>query len=153
MAAVAESRLGRPVEFELSMENVDKPPLDFTEIAQRLDQFAPNQSVWLTRAPTFLAKSQLFPAATFVVGADTIVRIADPTYYGGSEAACRAAIAEIARRGCRFLVFGRLMGDCFRTLPALNLNSELHALCTEITEQDYRIDVSSTLLRSARYLN
>jgi nicotinic acid mononucleotide adenylyltransferase len=150
MAEVAQARLGRRVEFELSMENVDKPPLDFTEIARRLEQFAPNQPVWLTRAPTFLAKSQLFPGATFVVGADTIVRIADPAYYGGSEAACRAAIAEIARRGCRFLVFGRLMHDSFQTLSGLNLTSDLHALCAEIPAHEYRLDISSTQIRRSR---
>ncbi len=39
MAAVAERLAGERVTFELSMENVEKPPLDFVEIARRLEQF------------------------------------------------------------------------------------------------------------------
>ena len=53
MAELAGNILATPVEFEISIENVDKPPLDFTEMAERLKQFGPAQTVWFTRAPTF----------------------------------------------------------------------------------------------------
>jgi hypothetical protein len=121
--------------------------LDFTEIARRLGQFSPDQPVWLTRAPTFLVKSQLFPGATFIVGADTAVRIADPRYYGNDLVARDAAIDAIGRRGCRFLVFGRLMTGSFRLLSQLEMPPRLLELCTEIPEARYRVDVSSTELR------
>jgi hypothetical protein len=88
---VAEEILGVAVEPEISILNVDKPPLDYLEIARRTAQFARGQAVWLTRAATFDEKSRLFPGATFVVGADTLRRIADPGYYGNDAAACRAA--------------------------------------------------------------
>ena len=70
MAAVAEQVLGHPVAFEISIENVDKPPLDFLEIDQRAGQFSPEQTLWLTRAPQFVDKAQLFPGATFELAHD-----------------------------------------------------------------------------------
>jgi len=147
MAETAEALTGKQVEFELSIENVDKPPLDYTEIARRAEQFATSRPLWLTRTPTFTAKSQLFPAATFVVGADTIRRIADPRYYGGDSAACRSAIARIAENGCRFLVFGRWFDGSFHSLADLELPAELKALCREVPEETCRVDISSTELR------
>src|SRR5690606_32509327 len=115
MADVAARILGCPVAFEISIENVDKPPLDFLEMQSRLRQFDPSDAVWLSVAPTFVRKSALFPGCTFVVGADTVARIGQERYYGSPQA-MDAAIAEIAARGCRFLVFGRAVGDSFHTL-------------------------------------
>ena len=110
MAELAAEIVGAPVEFEMTILNVDKPPLDYVEIERRLVQFGASETVWLTRTPTFVEKSTQFPGATFVVGADTIRRIAEPRYYGGNVKGRDAAIEEIARRGCRFLVFGRALG-------------------------------------------
>jgi nicotinamide mononucleotide (NMN) deamidase PncC len=146
LADVARRRLGVPVEHEISVLNVDKPPLDYTEMKQRLDPFGPAETLWFTRAPLFQEKADLFPGATFIVGADTIERIGEPRYYG--EAASRdRAIAHLAERGCRFLVFGRLMGETFRTLDDLPLPPALRALCTEIPAAEFREDISSTELR------
>jgi len=150
MAEVAAEWLGTAVEFELSIENVDKPPLDYTEIARRRSQFSPTQPLWLTRAATFFDKSQIFPGASFLVGADTIVRVADARYYGGDEAACRNAIESIAQRACRFLVFGRFFNGTFQSLKDLDLPSNLQAICQEIPEHKCRIDVSSTEIRQGK---
>ncbi len=147
MAEVAAPQTCGRVEFELSMENVEKPPLDFTEISRRLGQFSPSHTVWLTRAPTFLVKSELFPKATFVVGADTVVRIADPHYYNDDPAARTAAIDTIVRRGCRFLVYGRILAGGFRSLTELDLPPALQKICREIPEEDFRDDISSTEIR------
>jgi nicotinamide mononucleotide (NMN) deamidase PncC len=149
MAELAEQRLKQPVQIELSVENVDKPPLDFAEIRQRLAAHS-DRVVWLTRAPTFLRKAELFPGATFVVGADTIVRIAEPRYYGGSVEACRAAIERIAQLGCRFLVFGRVVNGTFESLDDLRLPVELRAICDGVGEHEFRDDISSTALRRAQ---
>lgn len=147
MAEIAAAQLGVPVEFEISIENVDKPPLDYTEIAERATQFLPEQPLWLTRAATFVGKSALFPGTVFVVGADTITRIADPRYYGQDPAACRQAIATLSERGCRFLVFGRRSPTGFETLAALHLPTELLAICEGVPAERFREDVSSTELR------
>jgi nicotinamide mononucleotide (NMN) deamidase PncC len=147
MAAVAARRLGCPPVYEISITNVDKPPLDFIEIDRRLAQFGAADKLCLTRAPTFVEKAPLFPGATFVVGADTIERIADPKYYGGSTAGPDRAVRSIADQGCRFLVFGRLAAGQFRSLTDLKLPEALAALCQTVSEAEFRADVSSTDLR------
>lgn len=150
MAACARQILGADVAFEISIENVDKLPLDFMEMAARVGQFEPSQGVWLTRAPHFSEKANLFPGATFVVGADTIARIGQPRYYGGQQAAASAAIDEIAARGCRFLVFARKVDGVVRTLADLQLPPALVRLCQEVPEEVFRQDISSTQLRAAQ---
>lgn len=147
MAATAAKIAGSPVEFEISLTNVDKPPLDYMEIESRLAQFGPDDRVWLTRAPTFVEKAALFPGATFVVGADTIVRIADPKYCGGDSARVELAIDQLAASSARFLVFGRLVKGRFESLADLSLPVRLTALCTEIPPSEFRLDISSTELR------
>jgi hypothetical protein len=150
MAQIAVEKLGGEVAFELSVTNVDKPPLDFVEICERLRAIRekhPTSSVLLTAAPTFREKAAIVPATTFVVGADTVLRIANPKYYGCDERRRDQAIAEIARAGCRFLVFGRQIGEQFRCLSDVELPKELKALCDEVPESEYHEDVSSTELR------
>lgn len=158
MAQLAGERLRLPVEFELSIHNVDKPPLDYLELRDRAQQFGENETLWLTRAPTFEEKSRIFSDATFIVGADTIARIADAAYYGDSQRAMLAAIDRIAERGGRFLVFGRaaqvakdsaehLSGKVFQGLQSLDLPSSLLAICDQVPESEFRADVSSNELR------
>ncbi|MBN1910591.1 MAG: CinA family protein [Pirellulales bacterium] len=150
MAQMAEELLGRPVEFEISILNPDKPPIDFDQMKRRLAQFDDRQTVWLTRAATFVEKAILFPGATFVVGTDTLRRIAQPRYYGDDPAACRAALSRIAARGCRFLVFGRNTGTGFVSLSHLDLPDPLRSLCREVPADQFREDISSTEIRQAR---
>jgi nicotinamide mononucleotide (NMN) deamidase PncC len=148
MAEVAAQRCGSPVTFELSISNVDKPPLDFIEIADRLSQFQGEQ-VLLTRAPTFVEKAELAPGCTFVVGVDTLVRIGDPIYYGGDATKRDAAIEALTNSGCRFLVFGRSLNGKFVAMSDVELPPVLRALCDEVPESVFREDVSSTELRRA----
>ncbi len=149
MAEMAAQLMAAPVAFELSIENVDKPPLDFIEIDQRARQFSSTDRVWLTRAPTFVEKAALFPGATFVVGTDTLVRIADARYYGGDASAADAAISSIAAQGCRFLVFGRSISGRFQTLADRQLPESLVRLCQQVPESAFREDVSSTEIRQS----
>jgi hypothetical protein len=147
MAEIASQRYGRPVTFELSIANVDKRPLDFIEIADRLQQFA-DRPVLLTRAPTFVEKAQLAPGCVFVVGADTIARIADPVYYNGDASQRDAAIAAIVDRGCRFLVFGRTINGAFSLLSDVQIPLPILDICDEVPESEFNADISSTALRA-----
>lgn len=146
LVRVAEQRLGGPVAFEMACVNVDKPPLDFLTIESRCRQFI-DRPVVLTHAPTFVLKSRLFPKTTFVVGIDTAERIVQPKYYGG-EAEMIAALSEIRSHGGRFLVAGRLDRKSFHTLRDLGLPPSLRDLFEEISEAEFRSDLSSTELRS-----
>jgi len=149
MAAIAQKLLGVAVEFEISILNVDKPPLDYLELRRRTGQFDAAQTVWLTRLATFEAKSRRFPGATFVVGADTLRRIAEPRYYGGDARACRAALESIAERGCRFLVFARSEKGEVVTVADLDLPAPLPAICRQVPPEQFLEDISSTKLRSS----
>ena len=149
MAAIAQEWLHEPAVWEITASNVDKPPLDFAEIERRLAQFSSDEAVYLTMAATFEEKSRLFPNATFVVGADTLQRIADPKYYGGSSTVCQSVFEQIAGRNCRFLVYGRTMGGNFMRLGDLSLPETLRALCREVPPEVFREDISSTEIRKA----
>jgi hypothetical protein len=84
---------------------------------------------------------------TFVVGVDTMQRIADPRYHGGDQAAWQAAMERIAARGFRFLVFGREREGRFVGLEDLDLPANLRGLCRGIPAAMFREDISSTALR------
>ena len=141
----AASGSGARVAFELSVANVDKPPLDYVELRQRLAQFA-TEEVVVTNAPTFVAKAHAVGGVVFVVGVDTLARIGAARYYGGAQAGARA-FGEMRELGCSFLVYGRVMDGQFATLDDLALPPELAAMCVGVPEADFRADVSSTALR------
>lgn len=148
MLALAAARLGAAGgAYELAILNPDKPPLSAGDAAARLTKLSDAEAVWLTRAPTFPEKARIFPGATFAVGVDTLVRIAEPRYYGGPDG-LTAALSLLGR--CRFLVFGRRSEAGFETLESAALPAPLRALCDGVPEADFRADISSTELRRAR---
>jgi hypothetical protein len=147
LAAVAGELLQREVLFELSVVNVDKPPLALEDVERRAAQFAGRWRVLLTRAPRFVEKARLFPGSTFVIGWDTAVRLVHPRYYGDSEAGMRGALAEMRDLGARFLVAGRASAGGFRTLAHAELPEEFAPMFEAIPEALFRADVSSTELR------
>jgi nicotinamide mononucleotide (NMN) deamidase PncC len=149
MARHAAARLRTPVAYELCVRNVDKPPLDYLTVHERLSQFGGTDAVWLTRAPTFVEKARRFPGVAFVVGIDTIARIADVRYYGDDPDLRDQAITEMRTLGVSFLVFGRRTADRFLALEDLELPGALQALCTGVGEAEFRNDLSSTALRGA----
>jgi hypothetical protein len=149
LARTAEELRQQPVSFEISVTNVDKPPLASETIRHRLTQFAWKAPVELTRAPTFLEKSRLFPNATFVIGADTAERLFAPRYYGDDEDRMHAALEEIAGSGASFLVAVRL--DAAGRVLALKdilVPPRYVDLFTEIPEHRFRADISSSKIRA-----
>ena len=148
MAACAANRVRRKVIHEISVHNVDKPDLAIPEIERRLQQFESNESVVLTWSAKFVDKSQLFPVSTFIVGADTILRIGDERYYDGCKADRDAAISQLTEKGIRFLVFGRIVNGHYKSADQLSLPEPLRAICDSVTEAVFRRDISSTSIRS-----
>ena len=61
LASAASQALGVPVSYELSVVNVDKPPLELAEVQRRVAQFHGAGTVVLTRAETFHKKGATFP--------------------------------------------------------------------------------------------
>ena len=148
LAAVAEKELGSPVAYELSVVNVDKPPLKEEEILQRIGQFRGKAILVLTRAETFHKKGKLFPGVSFVIGWDTAVRLVEPRYYDGDYSIMCRALAELGAAGTRFLVAGREDGGNFKTLADVAVPAGLDFMFQGIPESAFRADVTSTELRS-----
>ena len=148
LARVASEMLGIEVVFEISITNVDKPPLEEGEVRSRIRQFRDRWPVALTRTPTFREKAALFPGCPFIIGWDTAVRLVHPRYYGGSKADMNAALGEIRTAGCRFLVAGRAQDAGYRTLADVDIPEEFAGLFEAIPESRFRADVSSTEMRS-----
>ena len=151
LARVAEEIRQQPVAFEISVLNVDKPPLAAGDVRNRLAQFSWRARVELTRAPTFLEKSRLFPGAAFVIGADTAERLVAARYYGDSAARMEAALQEMTERGCSFLVAVRVdPAGRVRSLSDVAVPRRFGQLFTAIPESRFRLDSSSSDIRARR---
>jgi cytidylyltransferase-like protein len=149
LARVAEEVRQQPAAFEISVTNVDKPPLVGETVRHRVAQFAWKSSVELTRAPTFVEKSRLFPRTTFVIGADTAERLVAPRYYGDDEVRMHVALEEIADSGGSFLVAARIdAAGRVRVLNDISVPRRYADLFTEIPEHRFRFDTSSSEVRA-----
>jgi hypothetical protein len=149
LARVAEELRQQPLAFEISVTNVDKPPLAGETVRQRLAQFVWKSPVELTRAPTFVEKSRLFPRTTFVIGADTAERLVAPKYYGADEDRMHVALEEIAGSGGNFLVAVRSdAAGRVRALRDIPVPRRYADIFTEIPEHRFRLDTSSSEIRA-----
>jgi Cytidylyltransferase-like len=150
LAEIASKIVGAAAAFDLSVLNADKPPLPDEEVRRRLTQFAWRAPVWLTRAPTYTEKAELFPGCVFVVGADTAARIVQSRFYGDSEERMADALARFRAANCRFLTAGRVDGDGrFIGLRDLALPDAYSDLFQDLPESLFRMDLSSSELRLA----
>lgn len=147
MAEIAAKKLDRSLYFELPLINADKSPIEPAEALRRGAQFLDYAPLLYTGAPLFKQKAQIFPNTVFIVGYDTAARLVEPRFYNHNPAQMQAAFEQIRAAGCRFFVAGRLKNGRFLTWQDLNLPTELHDLFDGTTEQEFRVDVSSTELR------
>ena len=145
----ARRRFGDPVAYELSITNVDKPPLPSADALRRAAQFSGGARLILTTAPTFLEKARLLPGTAFVIGADTARRVIDPVYYGGVSS-MRDALRELRSLGARFVVAGRREHGRFVQLSDLTVPPEGLGLFEAVPADELRVDISSTELRAGR---
>jgi hypothetical protein len=151
LARVAEELRQQPLAFEISVTNVDKPPLAGETVRHRVAQLAWKSPVELTRAPTFLEKSRLFRSTTFVIGADTAERLVAPKYYGDDELRMHDALEEIANSGGSFLVAVRIDAvGRIRALKDIPVPRRYTDLFIEIPEHRFRVDTSSSEIRTRR---
>jgi nicotinic acid mononucleotide adenylyltransferase len=154
MIDIAEQRLKSQVALEMSVQNVDKPPMDYIELQYRLEQLAqarPSQAVWFTRTPLFEDKADLFRGTTFVVGADTLRRFADLKFYHKNMHQLHDVLRMIAFHNCRFLVFARKTTEGFESLQTLEIPDMLRSLCDDIPEETFAMNISSTELRRGEF--
>ena len=159
--------------FEMSVTNADKPPLDPKEVERRVSMFTSSPtcnmpkdwSVILTNAPLFSHKTEildnLIPSGdssrkmSFVLGTDTFVRIINPKYYNNSRDEMIEALVDMRDKGVHFIVGGRLEQGTENNKPIFingeeevrSLPSDIQSMFTLLTEDEFRLDISSTELR------
>ena len=150
MINIAEQRLQEKIVLEISIQNVGKPPLDYIELEHRLEQIRrtnPNQALWLTHAPLFIRKAELFQGTTFVVGSDTIKRFADLQFYQENVHKFHDILRTIAFYNCRFLVFARQSQSGLESLESLEIPDMLRSLCDSVPPSVFTMNISSSDLR------
>ncbi|KAF3326633.1 Cytidylyltransferase-like protein [Carex littledalei] len=134
--------------FEISAINADKPPLSVNEINRRVDQFRKaGKNVIISNQPYFYKKAELFPGSAFVIGADTVIRLVNPKYYGGDYNKMIEILLDCKRTGTTFLVGGRKVDGIFKVLGDIEIPEELRDMFVSIPEDKFRVDISSTEIR------
>jgi nicotinic acid mononucleotide adenylyltransferase len=152
-----------PIGFEMAVANADKGDIPVATVLARVRQFAPGPGgagaaglgawpVLVTNATLFGHKAELLRGCTFVIGADTAVRIVDPKYYAQDAHRMVLALQRIADCGCSFVVAGRFDAQTQRFVAAEDVLARhvpptFRHLFVPLSESDYRNDISSTLLR------
>ncbi|XP_078164154.1 uncharacterized protein LOC144559088 isoform X2 [Carex rostrata] len=146
---IAGSMLDNAVQyFEISAINADKPPLSVNEINRRVDQFRKaGKNVIISNQPYFYKKAKLFPGSAFVIGADTVIRLVNPKYYGGDYNKMIEILLDCKRTGTTFLVGGRKVDGIFKVLGDIEIPEELRDMFISIPEDKFRVDISSTDIR------
>ena len=149
LASVGRDILKCDTAFEISVANVDKPNLPEKVILDRAKQFLGNSILLMTVAPLFSDKAILYPGCTFLIGWDTAVRLVDQKYYEGSTQKMYRSLERIESNGCEFLVAGRQVGDRFMRLFDVDVPERFQGLFSEIHESKFRMDISSTDIRTS----
>jgi hypothetical protein len=151
LAHTAATIRSESVSFELSARNADKPPLPKEIILQRMAQFAGRYPIYASNAPTFVEKSRLYPGATFIIGYDTASRILEARFYENRQTLMVESLSEINKRGCQFLVAGRVdENGRFLQVPDLTIPDGFHHLFQPISANQFRKDISSTEIRNQK---
>ncbi|KAL7149389.1 hypothetical protein ABFS83_05G037300 [Erythranthe nasuta] len=147
---VASSILGEGYPcFELSAVNADKPPLTVSQIKERVSQFEKfGKTVVISNQPYFYKKAELFPGSAFVIGVDTAARLINPKYYGGDYNRMLETLSSCKSTGCVFLVGGRNVDGDFKVLDDFDIPRELRDMFIPIPADKFRMDISSTEIRS-----
>lgn len=148
LAEAAEEILKKEVIFELSIANVDKPWLDEITVAKRLTQFIDYKTIAITKAATFLEKTNLFGGCDYILGYDTANRLFTPKYYKDNEDMINS-LREMTRQGAKFLVACRKEDQKIKTLSDINIPKEFQIFFSAIPQEIFYLDISSTALRSS----
>ena len=148
LSKIASDILEAPVAFEISVTNVDKPLLQADEIKKRVSQFERSETVILTCAPLFAEKSGIFQNSTFIIGNDTALRLVDPKYYDNDVQNMYTSLQKVKDNKCDFLVAGRLQNSEFKTINDMVIPEAFISLFQGIPESQFRMDLSSSELRS-----
>ena len=147
LAKIASSILKSDILYELSISNVDKPPLSLDEIHHRIQQFSNEGPIVITNADRFHKKADLFPGRTFIIGVDTAQRLVNPSYYDNNQSQMLLALQKLKNSKCDFLVAGREQNGNFMTLENIQIPEGFSKIFSPIPEAQFRSKLSSTNIR------
>ena len=153
LAKIARKQLETPVAFELPLINAEKADIDLVETLKRTRQFLGKANLYLTQAPLFSDKTTIFPRSTFIVGADTAIRLLETRFYQDSENQMLASFEMLREAGCCFMVAGRLVKGQFISLKDIEVPKSLKELFLELPEDNFRLDISSGEIRKSAIKN
>ena len=146
MAEIASDKYHLPITFEMSLANVDKPPIDFISLDYRLkslQKYMDNDfldGMYLTNAPLFADKAILFPNSRFIIGSDTLNRLFNEDYYRENEEKY-TLIEHFKKFNARFVVFQR------KDIEP-RVDEEILQICDIVPFEEYTDDgTSSTKIR------
>lgn len=132
--------------FEISIKNVDKSEINFNDLMDRINQFKSLGKLVVTNSAKFEEKSKIFKESIFVIGYDTALRLVDDKYYDDDF---RKSLKIIEKNNCSFLVSGRFINKKYKKPNNINFE-EYDYLFNILSEEKFRIDISSTELRRLR---
>ena len=132
--------------YEISIKNVDKSKINFNDLINRINQFKSLGKLVVTNSAKFEEKSNIFKKSIFVIGYDTALRLVDDKYYDDDF---RKSLKIIEKNNCSFLVSGRLINKKYKKPNNINFE-EYDYLFNILSEEKFRIDISSTELRRLR---
>ena len=132
--------------FEISIKNVDKSEINFNDLMDRINQFKSLGKLVVTNSAKFEEKSNIFKKSIFVIGYDTALRLVDDKYYDDDF---RKSLKIIEKNNCSFLVSGRFINKKYKKPNNINFE-EYDYLFNILSEEKFRIDISSTQLRRLR---
>lgn len=146
LKSVAEEILEHSVDYEISLQNVEKPEIDYASLVDRISQFS-ESSVILNNAPTFIRKAELYPGVAFIVGMDTAIRILDSRFYNDDEELMIHSLLKLRDSDSKFLVAAREVDQQILELDDLEIPSVLKDLFIAIPREQFHHDISSSVLR------
>jgi len=132
--------------FEISIKNVDKSEINFNDLMDRINQFRSLGKLVVTNSEKFEEKSKIFKESIFVIGYDTALRLVDNKYYNDDF---RKSLKIIEKNNCSFLVSGRFINKKYKKPNNINFEGYDY-LFNILSEEKFRIDISSTELRRLR---
>tara|TARA_B000000609_G_C24157834_1_gene341671 strand:+ start:907 stop:1494 length:588 start_codon:yes stop_codon:yes gene_type:complete len=132
--------------FEISIKNVDKSEINFNDLMDRINQFKSLGKLVVTNSEKFEEKSKIFKESIFVIGYDTALRLVDNKYYNDDF---RRSLKIIEKNNCSFLVSGRFINKKYKKPNNINFEGYDY-LFNILSEEKFRIDISSTELRRLR---
>ncbi|MBI4433954.1 hypothetical protein HY632_04205 [Candidatus Uhrbacteria bacterium] len=155
IAIATERATGKTVVAAITQHHPQKGPISVDELLRRAQQFAWERPVVLTEhGSLYIDKARMFPGFAFAIGADALLGLLNPKYYG-SASRLTATLEEFGALGTRFYVTGRVHEGTFMTAEqaitacaaaeTLDLRHLLGTLFLPVTG---RWDVSSTHIRT-----